>query len=336
MNQKEIAKLAGVSSATISRVTNNEPGVSPKTAIKIRRLIKEYGYVQNAIARGLKTSNSKTIGFLVPDISNPFFPAVLSGIESLCVKNGYNLILQNTNQNTLREINAIDMLLQHRVDGLIAIIVDGEGNQLEQFTTMGIPVVLIDRLTRKGEYDSVIIDNMGGMAQGVEYLAQLGHKKIALIHGPTNISPCGEERMTGYLTAMRNAGLKVVKEYIIDGNSTEEGGYLCTKELIQSPNPPTAIFTVNNFMTMGAYKALADARVRVPKEVSLLGFDDFSLAAYLSPPISLMSRPTVEMGRIATEMLLERLTQGVNLPSRKVVLPTNLTIRCSCAHPFQA
>lgn len=333
MNQREIAKLAGVSSATISRVTNNEPGVSKETAVRVRKIIKEYGYVQNAIARSLKTSNTKTIGFLVPDIANPFFPAVLSGIESLCVKNGYNLILQNTSQNALREINAVNMLLQHRVNGLLAIIVDGEGGQLEQFNLMGIPVVLIDRLTRKGEYDSVIIDNMGGMAQGVEYLAQLGHRKIALIHGPTNISPCGEERMTGYLEAMRSAGLKIVKEHIIDGNSTEEGGYMCAKELLQSANPPTAIFTVNNLMTMGAYKALADARVKIPKELSLLGFDDFSLAAYLDPPITLVSRPTVEMGRIATEMLLERLMPREETPYKKVVLPTSLTIRSSCAHP---
>ena len=333
MNQREIAKLAGVSSATISRVTNNEPGVSPETANRVRKIIKEYGYVQNAIARGLRTANSKTIGFLVPDITNPFFPAVLTGIESLCVKNGYNLILQNTSQNESREINAINMLLQHRVDGLLAIIVDGEGDQLEQFSGMAIPVVLIDRLTRKGEYDSVTIDNKGGMTQGVEYLARLGHKKIALVHGPTNISPCGEERLTGYLAAMKSAGLKVVKEHIMDGNSTEEGGYLCTKELIQSANPPTAIFTVNNFMTMGAYKALADARMKIPKEVSLLGFDDFSLAAYLDPPITLVSRPTVEMGKIAMEILLERLTQRESCPLRKVILPTNLTIRSSCAHP---
>lgn len=333
MNQKEIAKLAGVSSATISRVTNNDPGVSVETAERVRKVIAKYGYVQNAIARSLKTANTKTIGFLIPDISNPFFPAVLSGIEALCVKNGYNLILQNTSENSVREMIALETLLKHRVDGLIAIIVDGDGDQLKRFPAMGIPVVLIDRLIRFGEYDSVTIDNIGGITQGVNYLARLGHTRIAIIHGLTKYSPCGEERLSGYLSAMNNAGLPINKEYIMDGNSTEEGGYLCAKELIQLNTPPTAIFAVNNFMTMGAYKALADLRVKIPKEVSLLGFDDFSLAAYLSPPITLIDRPTAEMGRIAMEMLLERLTQKENIPARKIILPTQLSIRGSCTHP---
>jgi LacI family transcriptional regulator len=333
LNQKEIAKLAGVSSATISRVTNNDPGVSVETADRVRKIIAKYGYVQNAIARSLKTANTKTIGFLIPDISNPIFPAVLTGIEALCVKNGYNLILQNTSENSGREAIALETLLKHRVDGLIAIIVDREGNQLERFSAMGIPVALIDRLPRSGEYDSVTIDNIGGVTQGVDYLVRLGHTKIAIIHGPTKISPCGEERLTGYLSAMNNAGLNIVKEYIVDGNSTEEGGFLCAKELMQLAKPPTAIFSVNNCMTMGSYKALAEARVKIPKEVSLLGFDDFSLAAYLSPPITLINRPTAEMGKIAMEMLLERLTQKANAPARKVVLPTNLTVRSSCTHP---
>ncbi|TCL62755.1 LacI family transcriptional regulator [Hydrogenispora ethanolica] len=332
MNQREIAKLAGVSSATVSRVINHDPSVSPETAARVNEVIAKHGYVQNVIARSLKMANTKTIGFLVPDISNPFFPAVLSGIEAVCAKYRYNMIIQNTSEDRLREEAALETLLKQRVDGLLAILVTRDSEQLAKFQAMNIPVVLIDRLTTGGEYDSVTIDNAGGVAQGIEYLKRLGHARIAIIHVPTDIS-LGEERLNGYRLAMQEAGLEVLEEYIVNGNAIEEGGYLGAQELMRLPAPPTAIFAANNLMTMGAYKALADARMAIPKDVSLLGFDDFSLAGYLSPPITLINRPTSEMGRSAAEMLFERLTGNSERPVRQVVLPTALQIRSSCAQP---
>ncbi len=331
MNQREIAKIAGVSSATVSRVINKEPGVAPKTAEKVSEIISQYGYVQNVIARNLKKANTKTIGFLIPNILNPFFPAVLSGIETVSVKYGYNMIVQNTDNNPLREEVSIETLLKHRVDGLLAVLVNSSGNQLKNFQSMGIPVVLIDRLTADVEYDSVTIDNIGGVTQGIEYLARLGHTGIAVIHGTKTTSP-GEERLQGYFKAMRDIGLEVIKEYVVDGNFSEEGGYLRTGELMRLSKPPTAIFALNNFSTMGAYKALADAHVKIPGEVSLLGFDDFSLAAYLSPPITVINRPMFEMGRFATEMLFERLLGATNRPLQKIILPITLKIRYSCSN----
>jgi LacI family transcriptional regulator len=332
LNQREIAKLAGVSSATVSRVINSEPGVAPKTAEQVSKIISQYGYVQNVIARNLKMAKTKTIGFLIPNILNPFFPAVLSGIETVSVKYEYNMIVQNTNNSTLREEASVETLLKHRVDGLLAVLVNHSGTQLSKFQSMGIPVVLIDRLTIAAEYDSVTVDNIGGVTQGIEYLARLGHTKIAVIHGTQTTSP-GEERLRGYFNVMRDIGLEVVKEYVVDGNFSEEGGYLSAQQLMQLSDPPTAIFALNNFSTMGAYKALADARIKIPQEVSLLGFDDFSLAGYLAPPITVINRPMFKMGHIATEMLFERLLGEPDRPAQKVVLPTALKIRCSCSHP---
>ncbi len=332
LNQREIAKLAGVSSATVSRVINNDPRVSPKTASQVKKIIAEYGYVQNVIARNLRMASSKTIGFLVPDISNPFFPTVLIGVEAVCAKYGYNILLENTCEEPLKEQLAIDTLLKQRIDGIVAIVVSESGEQLKRFQTMNIPVVLIDRRTTQKDYDCVVIDNAGGISSGVDYLLRLGHTKIAMIHGQRNMTP-GEERLRGYIHAMTKAGIQLNPEYIMNGNFTEEGAYSCTRELIRLSSPPTAIIAANNIMTMGVYKALADMRMRVPEEVSLLGFDDFPLAAYLSPPISIINRPTVEMGEIAAEMLFERLREEFTELPREKMLPTNLVLRGSCAHP---
>ncbi|MGE5581066.1 MAG: LacI family DNA-binding transcriptional regulator [Bacillota bacterium] len=332
MNQREIAKLAGVSSATVSRVINNDPRVSLETASQVRKIISKYGYVQNVIARNLRMASTKTIGFLIPDISNPFFSAVLTGIEAVCAKYGYNILLENTSEDFLKEQAAIDTLLKQRIDGIVAIVVDESGEQLKRFQTMNVPVVLIDRRTHYKDYDCVVIDNVGGVSSGVDYLLRLGHIKIAIIHGRKNITP-GEERLQGYINTMKKAGIDINPDYVMDGNFTEEGAYSCTRELLQLSSPPTAIISANNIMTMGVYKALADMRVRIPHEISVLGFDDFPLAAYLSPPISIINRPTVEMGKIATEMLFERLHEEFTQSPREKVLPTNLIIRGSCAHP---
>ncbi len=332
MNQREIAKLAGVSSATVSRVINDDPRVSPETASQVKQIISQYGYVQNVIARNLRMASTKTIGFLIPDIANPFFSAVLTGIEAVCAQYGYNILLENTSEDRIKERAALDTLLKQRIDGIVAIVVNESGEQLGGFRAMNVPVVLIDRRTQREDYDCVVIDNVGGVGSGVDYLLRLGHTKIAIIHGQKNITP-GEERLRGYIEAMTRAGIAINPAYIMDGNFTEEGAYSCTRELIQLPAPPTAIIAANNIMTMGVYKALADMRIKIPYEISLLGFDDFPLAAYLSPPISIINRPTVEMGKIATEMLFERLRDEFSQAPREKLLPTHLIIRGSCAHP---
>lgn len=332
MNQREIAKLAGVSSATVSRVINRDRRVSAETAARVRDVISKYGYVQNSIARSLRVARTRTIGFLIPDIANPFFPAVLRGIEGVCAKHGYNLILGNTAEDKAREKRALDTLLRYRVDGLLAIMVDETGEELKRFREMGVPVVLIDRKVESGEFDCVVIDNAGGVSDAVEYLTSLGHTRIAMIHGTRSITP-GSERLEGFLTAMAERGLDVPSSHLVDGRFTEEGGYLALGQLMHLPVPPTAVITANNLTTMGAFRALADMRVRMPAEVSLLGFDDFPLAGYLSPPVTVVNRPTVEMGRIACEMLVERVEGRGRGPARRVLLPTRLELRASCAPP---
>lgn len=329
MNQKEIARLAGVSSATVSRVINNDPKVSLTTARRVLDVIAQHGYVQNTVARSLRMATTSTIGFLISDIANPFFPAVLRGIEAVCARHGYNLLLQNTDEAVDREKAALDTLLRSRVDGLIAILIDETGGQLDRFKAMGIPIVLVDRKASQRHYDCVTVDSVGGVAAAIRYLAALGHRRIATIHGIQEQTP-GKDRLEGFIKGMAECNLPVIREYVVDGQFTEDGGYRGIQHLMALPNPPTAVVTANNMLTMGAYRGLRDLDVSLPDHISLVGFDDFPLAGYLTPPITVIQRPTVEMGEAAADILLQRIFNKGKGERQWVQLPTSLLVRESC------
>lgn len=333
MNQRDIAKLAGVSSATVSRVINKDKKVSPKTAKKVLQVIKENGYVQNAMARNLRMANTKTIGYLVPDIKNPFFIAMLSGFQEMCFKQGYDIIFENAADDPEKEKKALETLLRYRVAGLLAVFVDSDNEYIDVFRNMGIPVVMIDRKSsdiQKNDY--LMIDNMGGVGQIVDYLASLGHTDIAMIYGPQDLTP-GVERLNGFRKAMEKNRIPIKEKYLIPGLFTEEGGYHAVQKLLQLKNRPTAVIGGNNLTTMGAYKALVDYKICIPDEISLAGFDDFPFAAHLQPPITVIKRPNTNMGRVAAELLLERISkgeEGKEIQPRSIVMPTQLCIRKSC------
>lgn len=333
LNQRDIAKIAGVSSATVSRVINKDKKVSPKTAKKVLEIIKENGYVQNAMARNLRMANTKTIGYLVPDIKNPFFISMLSGFQEMCFKQGYDIIFENTAEDTEKENKALDTLLRYRVAGLLAVFVDTDNEYIESFVNMGIPVVMIDRIsTGPQKNDYLMIDNQGGIRQIIDYLVSLGHTEIAMIYGTKELTP-GIERLTGFYKVMKQKGLFVNEEFVVPGYFTEEGGYNAAKKLLALKKRPTAIIGANNLTTMGVYKALSDSGVRIPEEISIVGFDDFPFASYLQPPVTVLKRLDISMGRVAAEMLLERIAKGEEskaIKPRTIVMPTELCIRNSC------
>lgn len=332
MNLKDIAELAGVSTATVSRVINRSGPVSKATAGRVLRIIEEHGYVPDTIAKSLRMGQTKTIGFVVPDISNPFFPEVLNGAEAVCAGYGYNIILGNTNEDIDTESKVVRNLRQQRADGVLMILVDESGSTLRSGlagASPSLPIVFIDRHIAGFRYDSVIIDNEGGTAQAAEYLIELGHTKIAIIHGPANTTP-GGRRLYGYRKAMRAAGVAIRSEYVVEGDFRTRSGYELTRALMEIPDPPTAIIGGNNLMTIGAFQCLADMGICVPHDVSLIGFDDFALASNLSPAITVVDRPTADMGRISAELLLSRIEKRDESATRQVVLPTRLKIRDSC------
>lgn len=332
MNQKKLAKLIGVSSATVSRVINEDKSVSEKTKQKVKDGIRKYGYIQNTIARDLRTSSTQTIGLLAPDISNEYFTRLLAGIESLCYEKNYDIIVQNTNENEEKEIIALRSLLSHRVAGLIAILVDANTPYIERFNDMGIPVVLIDRRSEGPlKNDIVCVDNFGGMKRAVSYLAKLGHKDIACIYGNLELLPC-IQRLEGFKQGMRDSGLSIQKEYLIEGELTVKGGYDAAFQLISLNKKPSAIITSTNFITIGAYQVLCDNKIAIPDDISLIGFDDFTLASYLTPSITVVHRPMEETGKVAAEMLFERIKgdKYEDTKPREIIQPTKLVTRKSC------
>jgi len=335
MNQKDIAKLAGVSSATVSRVVNGDEKVAPDTFNNVKRIIDEYGYVHNAIARNLKKSSTKTIGYLVPDIKNPFFTSVLVGFEEMCYAKGYDIIFENTCEDVEKEIKSMQTLLGLRVDGLLAVFVDPDNQLISSFDSMGIPIVLIDRKSKtETQHDCIIIDNYDAMKKLVNHLVSLGHSDIATVHGPENLTP-GEERLNGFYAAMEQAGIPVKQEYVVPGCFSEEGSYKAVEQLLKLKKPPTAIITANNLSTMGAYAALADHKIKIPADISLVGVDDFALASHLNPPLTVLKRSNTTAGRVAGDMLMDRIEKGdqTQIPQRIRILPTDLCIRESSAGP---
>jgi LacI family transcriptional regulator len=335
MNLKDIARMAGVSTATVSRVINRSGPVSAKTARKVLRIIEESGYVPDTIAKSLRMGQTKTVGFVVPDISNPFFPEVLNGAEAVCADYGYTIILGNTNEDIACEAKVVRSLRQQRADGLLMILVDESGGTLRQALSgadSDLPIVFIDRHIEGFLYDSVIIDNEVGTSQATKHLLELGHTRIAIVHGPITTTP-GVGRLRGYQAAMEAAGVPVNPEYVLEGDFRTESGYELSRQLMSLADPPTAIIGGNNLMTMGIFRYLRDMDVPVPDRVSLIGFDDFPLAAYLSPPLTVVDRPMSDMGRLAADLLLSRIEKRETGPARKVVLPTALKVRGSCRSP---
>lgn len=332
MNLKDIAELAGVSTATVSRVTNGSGPVSKKTADRVLRIIREHGYVPDTIAKSLRMGQTKTIGFVVPDISNPFFPEVLNGAEAVCVDNGYSIILGNTNEDIDTESKVVRNLRLQRADGLLMILVDESGSTLRaglEGAKSDLPIVFIDRYISGFKYDSVIIDNEGGTEQATKHLVELGHTRIAMIHGPITTTP-GERRLHGYIKAMEAAGVPVPGEYVVEGDFRTKSGYDLARTLMELPEPPTAIIGGNNLMTIGMFQCLSDMGIAIPDTVSIIGFDDFPLAGNLSPAITVVDRPMAEMGRIAAELLLSRVDRHDESSTRQIVLSTKLKIRNSC------
>ncbi|MDR2019903.1 MAG: LacI family transcriptional regulator [Treponema sp.] len=332
MTQKEIARKAGVSVATISRVLNNESGVSSQTRQRIAGLFDEYAYVRNNNARNLRTSRSKAIGFLMSNIANPFFIAIYQGLEPVCKKHGFNIILGNTNESIQQEKEAIDLFLSYRVDGLIASFVDPQESTLKKLSNYGTSIIALDRQQRNIDTDTVIMDNLNSAKEQVYYLASLGHKRIAVIYGTTNNLP-GEDRLKGYRSAMRELGFSALPGYEVSGRFNEEEAYNGTIGLFRCIPPPTAVVVHNNLMCIGAYKAIKDLGLKIPKDVSLVGFDNFDFADYLNPGLTFIERSLQEAGRISGEMVIERIEKKYEGNARIVVLPYKLRINESCAPP---
>lgn len=334
MKIKDIALKAGVSLATVSRVLNDSGYVKDETKELVLATIKELNDSLEFISKKSLRYSRKIIAVVIPDITNPFFPEVIKGINKVAGSKKLNFILCDTNENVEEEIRYLKMIKEQNIKGLIITPTtdQNEFNRkfLEQIDNMGIPIVLLDRDIKYSHFDAVFLDNVRGAYEAVEALIREGHEKIAIIAGPITSKP-GRDRVSGYEKALVFNNIPKDDAYIYYGDFKHESGYILTKKILGMQVPPSAIFVSNNMMTMGCIKALLEMNIRIPQDIALIGFDDIDVFSMITPNISAVSRPTSLMGEVAMNILMERLDEkiGVNKIVKKVILPPTLVLRGS-------
>jgi LacI family transcriptional regulator/LacI family repressor for deo operon, udp, cdd, tsx, nupC, and nupG len=325
----EVAKRAGVSIATVSRVINASPRVNPETRTKVLQVIKELKYQPNRVAKRLRNKNSSgnLLGVLIPDIQNPFYVEVLRGIEDVAFQHKYVLIMCNFSQDEQKEHRYLDILQSESIDGLIAAPTDEYDLKVIDLVKKGLPIVCVDRGLSGVDVDVVLVDNQDGAFLAVDHLAKKGYKRIAFISGMSQI-PSSRKRKLGYMEALEVNGLPFNEELVKYGDSKMESGTKLCNELMSLPNPPDAIFTGNNLITLGALEALNARGSKIPDEVAVVGFDDMFWANSLNPPLTAVRQPAYEIGKRAAEQLISRINDS-SRPTMSMVMKTELIVRKS-------
>jgi len=323
---KELSRLAGVHPSTVARVLNADPRqrVSDEVRDRIVALAHEHGYQPNSLARSLRTKRSYVIGTLIPDISNPFFAAMFRGVEDLLARHDFNVILANTDDDPIREQRSLDMLQGRQVDGLLLATARRHDPAVARLAAQHVPFVLVNRHTEPLAANAVVPDDYGGAASAVEHLASLGHRRIAHI-AASDFTSTGHDRRRGYDAALRRLGLPIDDALVVTGSFREQGGYDAMRALLARPDPPTAVFAVNDLAASGALRAIRDCGLQSPHDVSVVGFNDLSFALGTTPRLTTLHVPLHAMGVAAAERLLAVI--GGQEVMEPVVLPVELICR---------
>lgn len=333
MTISDIAKLAGVSVATVSRVINNKGYVKDETRRRIEALIDERGYRPNAAARSLTSSDTAMIAVIMSNKLNPFFANVLDAIEERAGKQGYSILFYNTSEDNDKECRAITQAMEHRVMGILLLPVINPDERTTELLIKaeesGIPVVLIDRDLRKSDFDIVLIDNKKVVYEGVKLLVESGHRDIGIITCPEIVKK-GKTRLDGYLQCLSDSDIDVRDEYIYHGDFDEKSGYQACEMLLGLKEPPTAVLATCSSATLGCIRYMNEHGIQIGKDIGLVGFDDISLLSALGYELTVMDRPIRELGEIAYDLLTERM-RGTDTKKRRreVLLQTRLIIRGS-------
>ena len=322
---KDLSRETGLGLATISKYFNGGT-VRDKNRLLIEAAVKKLHYVPNEVARSLKTQQTRVIGVIIPELSNAFITSIISSMEDILRKQDYAVIVCDCRSDAKREKEAVEFLLHRRVDGLINMATDMTGSHLKVALNAGIPVLLIDRLIEslRGKVSAVVIDNVHAASQAVRKLTDLGHRKIGLVLGSPNLYTTNH-RLTGYLNALKEAGITPADEYIRYGDYTMDGGYQAVQELLRLESRPTALFVTNFEMTLGAMLALQHNGIRVPEDLSVIGFDKLELFGEIFPDLTLIRQPQLSIGREAANLMLDLLINHGSVSHRIVTLSTELT-----------
>lgn len=322
-----VAKLAGVSTATVSRVLAGADLVSDELIARVNKAARELNYHTNRTARNLRMQKNQTAALVISDIENPFFTSIVRGVEGVLRKAGYMLILTNSDEDEQIEW---DHLMNLRAEGVAGVIIAPTGSDAKRYDQLiqaGMTMVAIDRVPPNLAVDRVTVNNGDAVYAATKYLINQGHSQIGVIAGLSNISTA-LERKTGYERAMKEKNFPINPTWIQQGNFRQEDGHKAMRNILHLDPPPTAVIALNNLMTLGALQAIYEEKVKVPEQMAIIGFDDMAWGNSSTPPLTAVAQPTHELGRVAAELLLDRINDP-SRPLRHVILDTELIIRAS-------
>jgi LacI family transcriptional regulator len=329
---RDIARLAGVSIATVSRVLNDRPDVAPETRDAVLRHIKAHNFTSNRSARALSSGRTGLIGLTVPMVQADYFSSILAGASEALYEQEMRAVLCTTLHEHEREVSLIERLIDGATDGAIILLPEESREELRALQAHGYPFVVVDPREPLDEgIPAVSAAHWAGAKAAVDHLLELGHRRIALITGPRGWASA-EERLSGYQTALAAAGVLTSPELVADGDFKISGGRAAATALLDLPEPPTAIFASNDNMAIGAIQVARELGLRVPEDLSIVGFDDSESAAIVTPALTTVRQPLAELGRIAVS-LLSRLIEGQRVEALRIELATRLVVRDSTAPP---
>lgn len=330
----DVANEAGVSYATVSRVVNNKGSINPETREKVLRAMAKLGYVANLQARSLAGGRSHVVGLLVHGIDTAYIGEIIRGIDDELANANYDLMLYTTHRRKTKESTYVATLTRGLADGLLLVLPRNHTAYIETLQRRNFPYVLIDHRGIEQDGPAVGATNWQGAYDATQYLIELGHQRIGFITGALDIS-VSIDRLEGYKAALREANLPIDPELIREGDFLQPRAYSCASELMSLPNRPTAIFASNDVSAFGVMEAIREHRLRIPDDVSIIGFDDIPQSGHTHPTLTTVRQPLEEMGRKATQMLLQYLS-GSKTEAERIQLPTKLVIRESCQSPIRA
>jgi len=323
----DVARLAGVAPITVSRVINNSGYISQDTRERVEAAIIELGYVPNIIARSLRSKRTNTLALVLTDITNPFFTVIARGVEDIASDAGFTVIYCNTDESVDEEAKYLQLLLQKQVDGILLVPARSTSRSIELIHEQGTPVVILDRRVPNVDADIVRCDSVEGAYRLIKLLIDQGHRRIAVLSGPLGVSTA-EDRVVGYRTAMTEAGVSV-DGLVFYGAYTQASGYEMAQQVLSQSPQPTALFAANNFIAIGALKALRDNGLKIPEDISIVSFDELPPMPIAEPFLTVAAQPAYEMGCKGTELLLNRLKGEAPSECQEILLPIELIVRRS-------
>jgi LacI family transcriptional regulator len=322
---RDVAKLAGVAPITVSRVINNDGYFTEETRQKVEAAVLELNYIPNSLGPSLRSKRTQTLALVLSDITNPFWTTVARGVEDAANRRGYHIIIGNTDESEQKQEEYLLFLMKKQVDGFL--FVPAAYNVSNTLQKRRVPFVILDRRFPYKEIDSVRCDSVGGAFELTKHLLELGHVHIAILTGRPGHTT-SVDRVEGYLQALKEAGISDSQQ-IIWGEYTQQSGYENTVQILQAHPRPSAIFAANNFIAIGMMRALRDAGLRVPEDISVVAFDDLPAAITIDPFFTVAAQPAYEMGQKATELLLSRLEDNAPQGYQEIVLPVEIIVRKS-------